>query len=133
MKLRHWALTAAGGLVALSFVGAAAANADPFGTGRDGAGLMPYHLKLAWCHYNGQGASAGNVCRRALVRLSPRELNDSNNYLKTACHEVGHAVGLSHNPPYDTDCMISGWVGRRYTTYSAHHRSHISSGRISLQ
>ncbi|MCX6396842.1 MAG: hypothetical protein NTV23_10185 [Propionibacteriales bacterium] len=80
-------------------------------------------------------------CDRYRVRLNKAVLDDaphpSDQYRKTACHELGHSVGLSHYsgsdyPGTDTthSCMRSGDVsGQDWNIlYGAHHKgsSHIS-------
>ncbi|UUW91829.1 hypothetical protein [Pimelobacter simplex] len=50
-------------------------------------------------------------------------------YRKTACHELGHTLGLNHfNAPHES-CQRLGWTGTitdAWTrTWTAHHRGHI--------
>ena len=50
------------------------------------------------------------------------------NRLKTACHETGHSVGMSHYsapPDYYLDCMISGNVSGGHIDYDDHHITHV--------
>lgn len=72
-------------------------------------------------------------CDRNHVTLDPAQLNLSadpqGNRTKTACHEVGHTVGLRHGPGggdgrFD-DCMVSG--ESTLVRYSSHHRGHINA------
>ncbi|GIH77116.1 hypothetical protein Plo01_35450 [Planobispora longispora] len=62
--------------------------------------------------------------------------NRENQYTKTACHELGHTVGLAHYDPMlpapaeGHDCMRSGlWAdGSAWTrTYNSHHIDHINA------
>jgi len=92
-----------------------------------------------WCNT----ATASGKCDRADVVLNKPEIdqyasNNENEYSHTACHELGHSVGLSHYPditaPADNggrnDCMRSGlhdtghW---HWTSYNDHHLAHINS------
>lgn len=71
--------------------------------------------------------SAGE-CERATIRLNPSALTDDQNRRKTACHEIGHSVGMQHGDT-KTDCMINGAVGSgsQWITYNSHHVSHANS------
>jgi hypothetical protein len=77
--------------------------------------------------------SAGN-CERANLRFNPNNLPSANDRVKTACHELGHSVGLKHgiigvdNDQY-TDCMSSGSIppGLNFDEYDAHHIAHINA------
>lgn len=78
--------------------------------------------------------SAPTVCDSADVTLDPAEINvgsnDEEDTTKSACHEVGHSVGLTHHDsPYD-DCMLKGEIPNtnvQYRSYSAHHVGHINA------
>lgn len=83
----------------------------------------------------------GNVCERAHIRLNPNRLTTANDRRKTACHEVGHSVGLKHGvttaQPSATrdngsylDCMRSGDIvtGQDFQHYDQHHVDHIVAG-----
>lgn len=55
--------------------------------------------------------------------------NRNRQYRKTACHELGHTLGLNHfNAPHES-CQRVGWTGTitdAWTrTWTAHHRGHI--------
>jgi hypothetical protein len=77
---------------------------------------------------------SGNICLAADVILDPDQLNQGDNDLldrrKTACHEVGHSVGLHHGDTKN-DCMINGEIpntGNQWRTYSPHHiHDHINN------
>ena len=64
-------------------------------------------------------------CERALVRLNAELLTNADNRRKTACHEVGHSVGLRHGGT--VDCMLNGPVNGPTYTYSSHHIDHINA------
>jgi hypothetical protein len=70
-----------------------------------------------------------NNCETSKVRLNPVLLTDGNNRRKTACHEVGHSLGLAHGGT--TDCMLSGPVSTSVANYTAHHIAHINSRKVS--
>lgn len=79
--------------------------------------------------FNGAGD-----CERANLRFNPNNLPTANDRVKTACHEVGHSVGLKHGiPGVDndtyTDCMFSGSIppGLNFDEYDAHHIGHINN------
>jgi hypothetical protein len=73
-------------------------------------------------------------CERAELRFNPNELPSNADQTKTACHEIGHSVGLKHgidgvdNDEY-TDCMFSGDIpdGLNFAEYDAHHIQHINN------
>lgn len=87
----------------------------------------------------------GSTCASADVRMDTTELQDSgdmggtydSNFRKTACHENGHSMGLTHyktepfmDPPLgQQDCMISGPVNNDaiWRVYAAHHKDHINN------
>jgi hypothetical protein len=76
---------------------------------------------------------AGN-CERANLRFNPNNLPSANDRVKTACHEIGHSVGLKHGIPgvdnnQYTDCMFSGSIpaGLNFDEYDAHHITHINN------
>lgn len=89
--------------------------------------------------------SDGVTCNRYLVTLDVNNLahdpygSGFNQQVgKTACHENGHTMGLSHyksetlpNPPVpnEHDCMISGAVNGegRWLVYATHHKNHINN------
>lgn len=55
--------------------------------------------------------------------------NRERQYRKTACHELGHTLGLNHFPAPHESCQRSGWTGTVtdswIRTWTAHHRGHI--------
>lgn len=72
-----------------------------------------------------------NNCDRNDVTLDLASINvgsnDDDDQSQTACHELGHTVGLSHAT---TDCMMSGEPPSSATTwrtFDAHHRGHINA------
>ena len=82
-----------------------------------------------WAGIRGQTAcrkfaQQAGVCAGSIIVLNSDLLNDYQNRRKTACHELGHSVGLSHAATGD-DCMISG--SSSLINYNAHHVSHINS------
>lgn len=73
----------------------------------------------------------GVVCISADVTLDKAEIDigsfDWEDRRKTACHEVGHSVGLQHGDG-KFDCMINGEIpdqGAEWRHYSGHHIGHI--------
>jgi len=74
--------------------------------------------------------NAVGECERSRVRLNPTQLANNNNRRKTACHEGGHSVGLTHVDNGD-DCMRNGAVNGGFETYNAHHVSHMNDSQDS--
>lgn len=68
----------------------------------------------------------GDVCYQAAVQLNPDQLHNRLNRRKTACHEVGHSVGLQHGRD-KSDCMISGHITSGHQRYSCHHIRHANN------
>jgi len=72
-----------------------------------------------------------SVCDRSNITLDFAELDigslDWEDRRKTACHELGHSVGLNHHSSGAEGCMLSGEVPsadvqwRRYTTHDVGH------------
>lgn len=80
------------------------------------------YLGLYDCRY----FNDADECEQAYVYLNPEKLEDDPHRKSTACHEVGHSVGLTHHwDQSDDDCMLSGPV--TFKKYNAHHREHINS------
>jgi hypothetical protein len=75
----------------------------------------------------------GDICLASDVTLDPDEINqgddDPEDRKKTACHEVGHSVGLIHGDNKD-DCMINGPIPdttAQWRNFSNHHvQDHIN-------
>lgn len=74
----------------------------------------------------------GVKCNEADIVLDPAQINigafDEEDTSKTACHEAGHSVGLTHGGT--TDCMLNGQVpdaGVQYRRFSSHHKGHINT------
>lgn len=63
-------------------------------------------------------------CAGSYVFLNEAALLNTTMRQKTACHEVGHTVGLSHGQTYG-GCMMSGFFPD--TIYAPHHVDHINS------
>jgi len=97
---------------------------------------------LVWMQVSGIGARGDysclafnneGECERARLRLNPDVLTNAANRLKTACHELGHSVGLKHgisgvdNTSY-VDCMRSGAITSGFNNYDAHHVTHANNG-----
>ena len=84
--------------------------------------------------------SGDDRCESAIIRLNPNLLTDDHQRRKTACHEIGHSVGLAHRlwptpdplldrPNYWDDCMETGPVlaGIQWEHYNDHHEDHVDS------
>jgi hypothetical protein len=65
------------------------------------------------------------VCQHSTVQLNQRVLK-YNLYqtAKTACHEVGHSIGLRHNQTGGGTCMVTGPSELR--RYNSHERDHVN-------
>lgn len=84
--------------------------------------------------YSCQDWNDADDCEQATLVLNPNRLPTDEDRVKTACHEIGHSVGLRHgidgvdNDEY-TDCMYSGEIpdGLNYDEYDDHHMAHINN------
>jgi predicted Zn-dependent protease len=83
--------------------------------------IMGNNLGLSFCN---KWTHISGVCAGAYVLLNSDYLVNTSYRHKTACHEVGHTVGLTHGSAYG-GCMISGLS--TLNTYSTHHVNHINS------
>lgn len=79
--------------------------------------------------------ASSEVCDANAVRMDGEEIAAQGppgeiprNRDKTACHEVGHTVGMEHHDPPYVDCMISGPVSSGHVTYSDHHAHYHVNG-----
>lgn len=109
-----------------------------------------YETDVVWFSGNLPGGVRGRTycddidnppqCDQAYATLDEAEINvGSNDEIDTtftACHELGHTVGLTHgsgggNGTTD-DCMANAYSDTpstdiRYQRYSTHHRGHINA------
>jgi hypothetical protein len=69
----------------------------------------------------------GGRCQQQHVRLSVRffDVHGNNGDRWLVCHEVGHAIGLAHRPPYD-GCM-DNCVDTSALSYTAHDVAHFNA------
>lgn len=65
-------------------------------------------------------------CASAYIRLNPDELTDTLNLRKTACHELGHSLGLKHHADPYADCMMSGYISSGHQNYNSAHVTNIN-------
>lgn len=80
-----------------------------------------------------------NTCNRAAIRIDNTQIiqdgpegKEQLNREKTACHEVGHSLGMAHHvSPYD-DCMVNGRVSQDHRDYNQHHREHINDANLRI-
>lgn len=77
--------------------------------------------------YNCYSVTVTLRCARATATLNPDLLTNANNRRKTACHELGHALGLTHHAS-GYGCMVNGAVSVATYNIVPHHREHIESG-----
>ena len=94
----------------------------------DTANLSGSRRGTSWCEDWDNG-----LCDQSYVELDVAELNvGSNDELdttKTACHELGHTVGLTHHSS-GYGCMLSGEIPStdlQWRRYVAHHKDHINA------
>jgi len=66
-------------------------------------------------------------CAHAWIRLNPDALTNTLNRRKTACHELGHSLGLEHHPSPYGDCMMSGAVTSGHQQYNSYHVARINA------
>lgn len=66
-------------------------------------------------------------CASAYIRMNPDELSNTLNRRKTACHELGHSLGLEHHPDGYGDCMMSGAVSSGHQNYNSVHVTNINN------
>lgn len=74
-------------------------------------------------------SSTPGFCQFGYIRLNPNLLTDATNRRKTACHELGHALGLSHHSSGGYGCMISGAVSTTTSLWVSHHLFHLEQRR----
>jgi hypothetical protein len=67
---------------------------------------------------------ASGRCDSAIIRLNSDLLTDYTQRRKTACHEIGYTVGMSHDGAYG-GCMVSGTSSA--SKYSSHHVAHVNA------
>jgi len=87
---------------------------------------------LFYSDNDGVPRSGDERCVFHQIRLNPNSLSDNHQRRKTACHELGHGVGLYHgNTTLHNDCMWAGTAptGIQYEQYNQHHRDHANSQR----
>lgn len=63
--------------------------------------------------------SAGE-CERALTRLNPSNMSSDSDWKQSACHELGHSVGLTHK---NGSCL---GTDPSVIKYSSHHVDHVN-------
>lgn len=63
---------------------------------------------------------SGSTCFSATVAIRYAGMSSDNDWKQTACHELGHSVGLRHAT---NDCM---GTDPNLLVYSAHHVDHIN-------
>lgn len=71
---------------------------------------------------------AGNVCFSYALRFDRSNISSDDDWAQTACHEIGHSVGLAHLAPNRDDCMDSRDSEPRFRRYDDHHVDHINRG-----
>ncbi|WP_408897354.1 hypothetical protein ACJ5H2_20850 [Nocardioides sp. R1-1] len=81
-------------------------------------------------------SDSGAHCDQSLVQIDALEIakgsSDYNDMQKTACHEAGHTVGLTHHADRISTwgCMINGEIPSTSSTwryYGQHHKDHINA------
>jgi hypothetical protein len=98
-----------------------------------------YRCRLWNNGVDGVPNSGDDRCEGATIRLNSDAavLPDDHQRRKTACHEIGHSVGLAHRlwprtdprPNFWNDCMETGAVepGTQWERYNDHHIAHANS------
>lgn len=73
---------------------------------------------------------SGTTCFSARLNFDTGNITSLQDWKQTACHEVGHSVGLTHHGPSGPDCMGSSagqtWALRHY---GSHRVAHINNDR----
>lgn len=83
--------------------------------------------------YNCDTVGTLGRCAFATIALNSQLLTNDINRRKTACHEWGHHLGLTHHDSGSWGCMINGAVTQATQTYVLHHRNHIQAGVVTLE
>jgi len=77
--------------------------------------------------YQCVSVGASGRCRNAWIQLNAAKLTNYTHRRHSACHELGHSAGVSHDAPDNTDCLMSGL--RDNWSYNNHHITHMNSGQ----
>lgn len=72
--------------------------------------------------------SSGNYCLSSRLEFDHSSITSLNDWKQTACHEVGHSVGLAHGD--GSDCMGTQHDDPNDREYDGHHVNHINSDRF---
>lgn len=71
---------------------------------------------------------SGGYCGSSRLRFDAGNITSLNDWKQTACHEVGHSVGLGHGNL--SDCMGSSHDEPDEREYDGHHVNHINNDRF---